>query len=334
MTVDPKRWDASSFGAFSTSIPRELLVFFASRTCDPEAAMDLTAETFAQAFADRAAFRGSSDGEAAAWLFGIARHQLTRFFARAAPNDAPSSASVSEYPTSPTRTTHASNGSPDSPSCARSSPKRSQVSRTISARRCDCEWSRSFRTRSWRNGLPFLSRLPGCASHADYRGRWPRHSNARRFPGSRCHDRKRVQPGGSARGTPRRRTRAITNRESAIDRRSRAWRKRLAPAFLAIVVLGVVAVGVVLGSGSVQPSAAQELERVAEIAGRGVSPPQAAAGRILVHAVGQHYALAGSPARNAPALHRADAEGRHETSGTALAGLARMHDIPLADPRS
>jgi RNA polymerase sigma factor (sigma-70 family) len=80
VTVDPKRWDASSFGAFYDQHSRELLVFFASRTCDPEAAMDLTAETFAQAFADRASFRGSSDGEAAAWLFGIARHQLARFF--------------------------------------------------------------------------------------------------------------------------------------------------------------------------------------------------------------------------------------------------------------
>jgi RNA polymerase sigma factor (sigma-70 family) len=82
MTMEDDWWDAASFGASYDRHAKALLVFFASRTCDPEAALDLTAETFAQAFADRAAFRGGSDREAAAWLFGIARHQLSRFFRR------------------------------------------------------------------------------------------------------------------------------------------------------------------------------------------------------------------------------------------------------------
>jgi DNA-directed RNA polymerase specialized sigma24 family protein len=32
------------------------------------------AETFAQAYASRANYRGRSDDDAAAWVFGIARH--------------------------------------------------------------------------------------------------------------------------------------------------------------------------------------------------------------------------------------------------------------------
>lgn len=42
--------------------------------------MDLVAETFAQAFADRRAFRGSGEGEAVAWIFGIGRHRLDEYF--------------------------------------------------------------------------------------------------------------------------------------------------------------------------------------------------------------------------------------------------------------
>jgi RNA polymerase sigma-70 factor (ECF subfamily) len=46
-----------------------------------QVALDLTAETFAQAFSGRASFRGQSDQEAAGWLFAIARRQLARYFA-------------------------------------------------------------------------------------------------------------------------------------------------------------------------------------------------------------------------------------------------------------
>jgi RNA polymerase sigma factor (sigma-70 family) len=56
-----------------------LLAFFARRTFDVEVARDLTAETFAQAFEHRRRFRGSTDAEASGWLYGIARHQLSRY---------------------------------------------------------------------------------------------------------------------------------------------------------------------------------------------------------------------------------------------------------------
>lgn len=61
---------------------RPLLVFFARRTFDVEVARDLTAETFAQAFEHRRRCRGSTDAEAAGWLYGIARHQLARYARR------------------------------------------------------------------------------------------------------------------------------------------------------------------------------------------------------------------------------------------------------------
>jgi RNA polymerase sigma-70 factor (ECF subfamily) len=46
------------------------------RSGDPDAAHDLTAETFAQAWLSRARFRDEADGSAGPWLYGIARHVL------------------------------------------------------------------------------------------------------------------------------------------------------------------------------------------------------------------------------------------------------------------
>ena len=57
----------------------ELLRYFARRTLDPEAAAELTAETFAEAFASRRNYRDTGVN-GVAWLYGIARHQLGRFF--------------------------------------------------------------------------------------------------------------------------------------------------------------------------------------------------------------------------------------------------------------
>lgn len=59
---------------------REILAFLARRTCDPEAAVDILAETFASAFEDRARFQGRNDAAARAWLYAIARHQLADYF--------------------------------------------------------------------------------------------------------------------------------------------------------------------------------------------------------------------------------------------------------------
>jgi RNA polymerase sigma factor (sigma-70 family) len=60
----------------------DVLRFFARRTLQSEVAVDLMAETFAQAFIDRARFRGSEDNAALAWIFGIARNQLGKYFRR------------------------------------------------------------------------------------------------------------------------------------------------------------------------------------------------------------------------------------------------------------
>jgi RNA polymerase sigma factor (sigma-70 family) len=50
--------------------------FHLGRTRARDAALDLTAETFAQAWLSRARFQDLADGSAAPWLFAIARHVL------------------------------------------------------------------------------------------------------------------------------------------------------------------------------------------------------------------------------------------------------------------
>ena len=65
-----------------TEHAERILVFLARRCVDPEVAVDLTAETFAEALASRHRFRGTTDDEALGWLFGIARHQLGTYLRR------------------------------------------------------------------------------------------------------------------------------------------------------------------------------------------------------------------------------------------------------------
>jgi RNA polymerase sigma factor (sigma-70 family) len=50
--------------------------FFARRVGDEEAALDLTAETFAQAWTSKHGFRDLAGGSAGPWLFAIARRVL------------------------------------------------------------------------------------------------------------------------------------------------------------------------------------------------------------------------------------------------------------------
>ena len=59
-----------------------VLVFVARRTLDAAVAADLTAETFAQAFCSWPRLRGRSQPEVRAWLFTVARRQLSRYFRR------------------------------------------------------------------------------------------------------------------------------------------------------------------------------------------------------------------------------------------------------------
>ncbi|MEA2138994.1 MAG: hypothetical protein QOG56_2144 [Solirubrobacteraceae bacterium] len=59
-----------------------VLVFVSRRTLDAEVALDITAETFAQAFRGRRGFRGSTEPEERAWLLTIARRQIGRYLRR------------------------------------------------------------------------------------------------------------------------------------------------------------------------------------------------------------------------------------------------------------
>lgn len=59
-----------------------LLRFFARRTADPQVALDLWAETFAQAVAGARKYRGRTADDEAGWLYAIARNQLAGYLRR------------------------------------------------------------------------------------------------------------------------------------------------------------------------------------------------------------------------------------------------------------
>jgi RNA polymerase sigma factor (sigma-70 family) len=69
--------DPEMFGIFYDRHAPALLSFFYKRTASAQLAADLTAETFAQAFLARSRYRDTS-APARAWLFAIARHELSR----------------------------------------------------------------------------------------------------------------------------------------------------------------------------------------------------------------------------------------------------------------
>jgi len=74
------RDDPAAFVELYRRHAEDLLRYFARRTLDPEAAAELTAETFAEAFASRARYTFVDGVNGVAWLYGIARNQLGRFF--------------------------------------------------------------------------------------------------------------------------------------------------------------------------------------------------------------------------------------------------------------
>ncbi|HET7234980.1 MAG TPA: sigma-70 family RNA polymerase sigma factor [Actinomycetota bacterium] len=77
------RHEPEVFGVLFERHAEAMLAFFARRTLDAESAAELVAETFAEAFSSRERFRDQGvDG--AAWLYGIGRHQLSRYFRRGA----------------------------------------------------------------------------------------------------------------------------------------------------------------------------------------------------------------------------------------------------------
>jgi RNA polymerase sigma-70 factor (ECF subfamily) len=72
-----------AFGELFDRHAESVLRFFVRRTFDPDVAAELTAETFAQAFVSRLRFVPQGGG-ALAWLYGIAKHQLSRYHRRGA----------------------------------------------------------------------------------------------------------------------------------------------------------------------------------------------------------------------------------------------------------
>jgi RNA polymerase sigma-70 factor, ECF subfamily len=68
--------DREGLGVLYRAESERLLAFFVRRTYDAQLALDLTGETFARAFERSGGFRGSSQEQAAAWVWGIARNVL------------------------------------------------------------------------------------------------------------------------------------------------------------------------------------------------------------------------------------------------------------------
>jgi RNA polymerase sigma-70 factor (ECF subfamily) len=67
------------FAEFYDHLAPNVLRYFARHTQDGQAAFDLMAETFANAFEKRADFKGVRDDQAAGWLWSIARHELAKY---------------------------------------------------------------------------------------------------------------------------------------------------------------------------------------------------------------------------------------------------------------
>jgi DNA-directed RNA polymerase specialized sigma24 family protein len=70
----------AAFGTFYRRHERTVFAYFMHRTGDPELAADLAAETFAAVLIGADRYR--PQGQALAWLFGIARHKLLRSLER------------------------------------------------------------------------------------------------------------------------------------------------------------------------------------------------------------------------------------------------------------
>jgi RNA polymerase sigma-70 factor (ECF subfamily) len=70
------RTDAGAFRELYDRYAQRVLGYHLRRSRDEDAAHELTAETFAQAWLARTRFRDECDGTAGPWLFGIARNVL------------------------------------------------------------------------------------------------------------------------------------------------------------------------------------------------------------------------------------------------------------------
>src|SRR4051794_39505443 len=72
--------DPLAFREFYDRYAAWVRVWFARQTGSESAALDLTAETFAQAWHSVRRFRDMADGSGAPWLFGIARNLLRQYY--------------------------------------------------------------------------------------------------------------------------------------------------------------------------------------------------------------------------------------------------------------
>ncbi len=68
--------DAAAFRALYDRYAERIMRYLLRRCRDEQTALDLTAETFAQSWCARRAFRDQASGSAGPWLYGIARNVL------------------------------------------------------------------------------------------------------------------------------------------------------------------------------------------------------------------------------------------------------------------
>ena len=74
------RQDPDAFADFYDAYAERVLLFLVRRVLDVDTAFDLLSETFATALERRHQFRGSSADQEQAWLFSIARTELSHFW--------------------------------------------------------------------------------------------------------------------------------------------------------------------------------------------------------------------------------------------------------------
>jgi DNA-directed RNA polymerase specialized sigma24 family protein len=75
--------DADAFAELYRQEGEDVLIFLTRRTWDGEAALELTAETFAIALREWRRLEGLEREQQRAWLFTVARRQLSRYLRRA-----------------------------------------------------------------------------------------------------------------------------------------------------------------------------------------------------------------------------------------------------------
>jgi len=76
------RYELAALDELYHALAPGLLRWLRARVADPEVATDLLAETFAQVVCNVERYRGEGDESAVAWVWGIARNLLRRYYRR------------------------------------------------------------------------------------------------------------------------------------------------------------------------------------------------------------------------------------------------------------